>query len=167
LDPPRVELQNFPSIIRSIADMDRVIKWLLLLAGAVAMLPGCATGIARLDGETSVDRYRPYLGDPIDHFTAFSFDGWEFGGGNQVVVWTGVNEAYLITVWNSCRDLDFAQHIGVTSTGNSVSRMEVVRVGRQRCPIEEIRPIDIRGYKADRAAQREGEALQSRRKEET
>jgi hypothetical protein len=138
-----------------------VLKSLLPLAAAVSVLAGCATGMARRTDEGGIERYRPYLGDPIDRFTAFDFQGWEFAGDNQVVVWTGVNEAYLITVWNTCTDLAFAQRIGVTSTGSVVSRIEAVRVGRQRCPIEEIRPIDIRGYKADRAAAREEAAPDS------
>jgi hypothetical protein len=126
-----------------------------LLIAVLVFLAGCATGVARMKTETAVDRYRPYIGTPIDQFTAFRFDGWELAGPNQVVVWTGVNEAYLITVWKSCRDLNFAQQVGVTSTGHTVSRMESIRVGRERCPIESIRPIDIRTYKEDRAALRE------------
>jgi hypothetical protein len=127
------------------------------LIAASLLLAGCATGtgVARMKNETPVDRYRPYIGTPIDHFTAFRFDSWESVGPNQVAVWTGVNEAYLITVWDTCRNLNFAQHIGVTSTGNTVSKMESLRVGRDRCPIESIRPIDIRRYKDDRAALRE------------
>jgi len=77
------------------------------------------------------------------------------------LVWTGVNEAYLIRVWSTCTDLNFAHRIGVTSTGHTVSRLESIRVGRQRCPIEDIRPIDVHGYKADRALAHEQPTPQS------
>ena len=55
--------------------------------------------------------------------------------------WTGVNEAYRVTVWDSCRDKQFAHSIGVTSNGSQVTTFDHVRVGRERCPIRVIRPI--------------------------
>jgi hypothetical protein len=116
---------------------------------------GCATSVARMKTETPIDGYRPYIGAPIDSFTAFRFDGWEVVGRNQVVIWTGVNDAYLVTVWDTCRDLNFVQRIGISSTGHSVSRFETLHVGQDRCPIESIRPIDMHRYKEDRAAARE------------
>lgn len=137
--------------------MDRI----ALVAALIAVLAGCATGIARMNGETGMQRYQDYVGAPIDQFTAFDFNGWELAGRDQVVVWTGVNEAYLIRVWSTCTDLNFAHRIGVTSTGHTVSRLESIRVGRQRCPIEDIRPIDVHGYKADRALAHEQPTPQS------
>lgn len=126
-----------------------------LLIALFLLCAGCATDVARMKTETAIDRYRPYVGAPIDNFTAFSFHGWELAGHDQVVIWTGVNEAYLVTVWDTCPNLDFAQGIGISSTNHAVSRSETLRVGRDRCPIESIRPIDIRRYKEDRAAARE------------
>ena len=136
-------------------------KRLALMAALIVVMAGCATGITRMKGESAAVRYEPYLGAPIDQFTAFHFNGWESAGRNQVVVWTGVNEAYLLTVWGTCTDLNYAHRIGITSTGNTVNRLESLRVGRERCPIEEIRPIDVAGYKADRAAAREQATRQS------
>jgi hypothetical protein len=134
-----------------------LMKGLALLIALSALTAGCASGngVTRMKSETPYDRYRPYVGTPIDHFTAFRFDSWESVGPNQVVIWTGVNQAYLITVWETCRNLNFAQHIAVTSTGHTVSKMDTLRVGEDRCPIESIRPVDIKRYKEDRAALRE------------
>ena len=130
-------------------------KRILPLIALSALFAGCAAGVARMKSDAPVTRYQAYLGEPVDHFTAFRIDGWEFAGHNQVVVWTGINEAYLLTVWDSCQDLEYAQNIGISSTGSTVHRLESIRVGRQRCPIESIRPIDVRQYKADSAALRE------------
>jgi hypothetical protein len=71
---------------------------------------------------------------------------------NQLVVWDSINRAYLLTVWDSCRDLKFANTIAVTSTSRTVSKFEKVLVERDSCPIKEIRPIDVKQMKADRRA---------------
>lgn len=123
----------------------------LLVLGAVALM-GCAGGLTRLNGADPSQRYVDYAGAPIERFTTFSMDGWTPVSRNRLVVWTGVNEAYLVTVWDTCRDLQFADRIGISSTTHTVSRAEHVIVGRDRCPISEIRPIDVRQMKADRAA---------------
>jgi hypothetical protein len=71
------------------------------------------------------------------------------------VIWTGINEAWLLKVWDNCPDLNFATAIRVTQTGRSISRFEKVIAGRDTCPIEEIRPIDVARMKVDRKAARE------------
>jgi hypothetical protein len=124
----------------------------LLLIAVSILSAGCAGGPARMKDEAGYERYRPYLGSPVTQFTAFHFDSWEVASANQVVIWTNPGEAYLITVWDTCRDLNFVQHIGLTSTGYSVSKSESLRVGQQTCPIESIRPIDVHRFKEDRAA---------------
>ena len=37
-----------------------------------------------------------YAGTPIERFTAFDLDGWTPVSRNQLVVWSGPNEAYLL-----------------------------------------------------------------------
>ena len=66
-----------------------------------------------------------------------------------------MNKAYLLTVTGYCPDLQFAQAIAVTSTGNTVDRFEKVLVGRDRCFINEIRPLDTKQMKEDRKLMRE------------
>jgi hypothetical protein len=111
-----------------------------------------------MSGESALERYQPYVGAPVDRFVAFRFDGWESVSRTQLVIWTRFNEAYLVKVWDTCRDLEFAQRIGIKSTGSSVSRFDSIRVGRDHCPIEEIRPIDIARYRSDQAKAREAAA---------
>ncbi|MCB1625656.1 MAG: hypothetical protein KDI32_13770 [Pseudomonadales bacterium] len=119
--------------------------------GALALTACASTGdLAKKNGEEAQFRYMDYAGEPVKEFRSFRLDGWTPVARDKLVVWTGVNEAYLIKVWDSCRDLQFANHVGVTSTGNTVSTFEKVRVGRETCPISEIRPVDIRRMKADR-----------------
>lgn len=124
---------------------------LALAVAAYTLTMGCATGVARSpSGE--VLHYADYAGTPIDSFVSFNIDGWESVGRDQLVVWTGVNDAYLLKVWDNCRDLQFAERIALTQTGSSVTRGDSVRVGHDRCPITEIRRVDVKQMKLDRAA---------------
>ncbi|HVQ12101.1 MAG TPA: DUF6491 family protein [Vicinamibacterales bacterium] len=108
----------------------------------VALLAGCASG-PKLD-------YTDYAGEPVKSFYLGNFDGWSAVSKDQVVIWSGMNKAYLLTVKGYCPDLQFANAIAVTSTGNTVDRFEKVIVGRDRCLINEIRPLDTKQMKEDR-----------------
>lgn len=115
-----------------------------LIAGVVALLPlvGCATG-PKLD-------YTEYAGEPVKSFYLNTFDGWTAVSKDQLVVWSGMNKGYLIKVVGYCPDLMFANTIGVTSTAHTVDKFEKVIVGRDRCLINEIRPLDTKQIRADR-----------------
>jgi hypothetical protein len=117
-----------------------------LLAG-VLLAAGCASG-PKLD-------YTDYAGEPVKSFYMHNLDGWTPVSKNQLVVWTGLNKAYLINVTGYCPDLEFATAIAVTSSGSTVDRFEKVIVGRDRCLINEIRPLDTKQLKADRKLLRE------------
>ncbi|MEZ5565968.1 MAG: DUF6491 family protein [Gammaproteobacteria bacterium] len=126
---------------------------LLIAASALALVSCASTGeMARLTGEKATFHYADYAGMPVEGFQAYRINGWTPVSRTQLVVWTGVNDAYLIKVWNTCQDLQFADHVGVTSTVNRVTTFEKVRVGRDTCPISEIRPVDIKRMRADRKA---------------
>jgi hypothetical protein len=109
---------------------------------AATLFAGCASA-PKLD-------YTDYAGEPVKSFYMPSFDGWTAVSKDQVVVWSGFNKAYLLTVNGYCPDLEFANAIAVTSTGNTVDRFEKVIVGRDKCFIQEIRPLDVKQLKADR-----------------
>jgi hypothetical protein len=117
-----------------------------LLAGAL-LAGGCATG-PKLD-------YTDYAGEPVRSFYMGTFDGWTAISKDQLVVWTGMNKAYLLYITGYCPDLQFANTIAVTSTASTVDRFEKVLVGRDRCLINEIRPLDTKQLKADRKLLRE------------
>ncbi len=123
-----------------------------LLAVAV-LLTGCASTLAKMNGPRL--NYSEYAGEPVKSFYMANFDGWSVVSKDQLVVWSGLNKAYLLTITGYCPDLQFANAIAVTSTGNTVDRFEKVIVGRDRCLINEIRPIDVKQMKADRKILRE------------
>lgn len=125
------------------------------VAACALLLAACASGLDRMGGEDPSRQYIDYAGEPIERFNSFRIQGWTPVSRTQLVLWTGVNEAYLLTVWDTCPDLMFATRIGVTSTTSSVSRFEKVLVGRDRCPIRGIQPIDVKQMKEDRRLERE------------
>jgi hypothetical protein len=120
----------------------------LLLVAALAA--GCASGSPARRSELAFERYAPYLGDPVRSITAFRIHSWESVSRDKVILWTGVNQAHLITISGSCPDLLFADRIGVTSTGRQISTFDKIVVRRDTCLIETIRPIDVRLMKKDR-----------------
>ena len=126
-------------------------KSMLALALTAVVATGCAaSGLTKSRGDQVLARYEPYIGEPIKSFTAFRQDSWQPISRNQLILWTGMNDAYLLTVANNCPDLMFSNSVSVTSTGSSISTFEHVKVRRDRCLIQKIQPIDIRAYRRDR-----------------
>ena len=125
-------------------------KFLLVILAAL-LASACAGGLRR---DTSGEKlaYLDYAGEPVRGFTSFRLQSWQPLSRNRLVLWAGVNEAYLVTIWDGCPDLQFANAIHVSSTGSQITTFDHVNVGRDHCPISEIRPIDVRQMKADRAA---------------
>ncbi len=121
----------------------------LVTAGIALTLAACAGMGKRESDERTLARYMDAAGEPIEQFSYLGrFDGWRALGRDKVVVWTGINDAYLLTVQTPCTELPFAQTIALTTTTNTVSRgFDSVRFGpnpNQQCRISEIRPIDYR-----------------------
>ena len=111
------------------------------------MLAGCATG-PKLD-------YTDYAGEPVKSFYMSNFDGWNVVSKDQLVVWTGMNKAYLLKSPATAPTCSSRNAIAVTSTANTVDKFEKVIVGRDRCFINEIRPLDTKQMKEDRKLLRE------------
>jgi hypothetical protein len=132
----------------------RQLAALTLATGMLLGAAGCATTGAppKVAMNPKLERYRPYLGAPVERIVSFKLDNWESVSRSQVILWTGINEAYLVSVRAPCMDLDNSERIAVTSTASSITRFEKIIVGRngEQCWINEIRPIDVARMKADR-----------------
>ncbi len=117
------------------------------------LLPACAS-MAQPGADSESALYLKHAGQPIPEFTSFGLDGWMAAGRDRLVVTDGPGKAYLIQVQQPCTNLKFANTIGVTSTARTISRLEHVRVGRERCPIAEIRRVDLKALRLDQSAMR-------------
>jgi hypothetical protein len=89
-------------------------SWIALVV-PLSLLAACS-GIPRQARDNErLERYQQYAGPPIDSFTYLGrYDGWNSLDESHLVVWTGINTAYLITVQPPCNDLRFAERIGLT-----------------------------------------------------
>jgi len=115
------------------------------------------------DQSSALARYTKFAGEPVRQFTWLGrFDSWEPLSNDQLVVYTTPTEAYLLKVWGPCRDLPFATTMGLSSTGSTVySGLDSVIVRGQRCPISEVRPVDVKKMREDMKAQRAAEKAQA------
>ena len=123
----------------------------------VALLAAGCSGIPRRErDQEQLDRYMRYAGEPVDHITYLGhYDNWQSVSRYQLVLWTNINDAYLITVRPPCEDLQFAQRIGITQTASTISsRFDSVLVKHWRCQISEIRPVDYLRMKRDERAEK-------------
>jgi len=127
-------------------------KTLLVLLATTALVAGCAAGTSISRSEQALEKYEPYIGEPIRGFTAFRIDSWQSVDRDHLILWTGINDAWLITIGGSCPDLMFTDRIRVTSTGNQISTFDKVIVRGDTCLIDTIQPINVRQMKADRDA---------------
>lgn len=126
----------------------------LLVLVLAALLASACGSLKRNEREPVLAKYEPYIGEPIRGFTSFRLSSWQSVSRTQLILWTGVNEAYLVTVWDTCPDLQYTETIRVTSTTSEVSTFDQVLVGNDRCQIQHIQPIDVRRMRADREATR-------------
>jgi hypothetical protein len=131
-------------------------KILTAIIPAAILASACAT---TGDGSSMIPRsnerlarYEPYLGEPVDRFTAWRYDSFEPISRKQLVLRTSTNHAYLLTVDGTCVELPYANTIGVTTTGTQVTKFDSVLVRGDRCLIRQIQPIDVRQMRADQRA---------------
>jgi hypothetical protein len=137
--------------------------WKAAVLLSAALITAACTGIPRRDRDKeALEQYLKYAGPPVDKITYLGhYDGWNAVAHYQLVVWTGVNDAYLLTVAPPCDNLLFANRIGLTQTANTVyTKFDAVLIKGWRCQITEIRPIDYRQMRQDQRQQRAAEKAQ-------
>jgi hypothetical protein len=123
-----------------------------MVAVLAAFIISACSGIPRrASDQEDLARYLQYAGEPVDSVSYLGrYDGWRALGRDNLVLFMGPTEAYLLTVAGPCNDLPFATRVAIKSRGPTLSRGDAVIIGRgQRCLITELRPIDYRRMKQD------------------
>lgn len=128
-------------------------KALPVIVAAVAVLAAGCAGTRQRDGEPSErERYWHYAKEEVPSFSSYGrISGWRPLGRNELVVWTRFDEAYILRVDPTCYELDTAVGIRIESrvSGTISSGFDWVRVGRNRCRILSIHPMDYRLMKQE------------------
>ena len=116
-----------------------------LLCGALLLVGGARADTPETQSE-NFERFTPYLQRPVEQFKFWSMYKWQLVGPDKVVVWTTIDDAYLLTVETPCTQLQWSRDLGVTSQASHtvMRRMDAVVAGNDRCRILEIRPVDYR-----------------------
>ena len=123
----------------------RRISW--LCTAALIAVSGLAAADTRQTEDENRARFEKYAGAPVGNFTMWQMYQWQLLGPDQLAVWTGVNDVYMLKVELPCINLENAKAVQITSKmSHQVNvKLDFVRFGSQQCQILEIRPID---YKA-------------------
>ena len=118
---------------------------------ATLILAACGGIPQRTTDQEDLERYLQYAGEPVSSISYLGrYDSWRPLGRDHLVIWTGVNEAYLLSISGPCNDLPFVNRIAIKTRGSTLGRGDSVIVGRgQRCLITQLRPIDYRQMKQD------------------
>ena len=130
--------------------MTRLSLAILGIATVLGTLPGgCADMQPNHSDDVARENFLKYAGPPVDSFTYLGhYNGFRALGGRDVVVWTSINDAWLITVMAPCPNLPYANGLGMTSAGHTItSRVDWVHFDRGRCRIESIRHVDYLAMK--------------------
>ena len=120
-----------------------------------ALLAGCASAPATQGGSAQRASYMAHAGQPVDHLVFHTpYKRLAAISSDQLVVWTDLEQPYLVTVHHPCTNLWFARHIGLTQTGDNVyAQTNVVKADRWTCAIKTIQPVDYRQMKQDQQRQ--------------
>jgi hypothetical protein len=124
------------------------LKHILIVGASVVLLAACARVgkdyTARLAARQQA--YAVAAGAPVDSFHYFSLWSWEPLSDTELAVYTRSNEAWLLDLDGKCRNLQFTNHIGLTSSAGTVSaKFDRVITGPADAPcfIKQVRPVDI------------------------
>nr|WP_199042791.1 DUF6491 family protein [Dyella sp. ASV24] len=124
-------------------------KHLLAAVAVIAALGGCTRVgkdyTARMEARQQA--YAAAAGDPVNSFHYFSLWSWEPLSDEQLAIYTRSNEAWLIDLDGRCRNLEFTNHVALTSSASEVSvKFDRVLTGPQDSPcfIKQIRPVDLK-----------------------
>lgn len=124
-------------------------KTLLTAVAVVAALSACTRVgkdyTSRMEARQQA--YAAAAGEPVSSFRYFSLWSWEPLSDSELAIYTRANEAWLLDLDGKCRNLEFTNHIALTSSASEVSaKFDRVITGGADAPcfIKQIRPVDIK-----------------------
>jgi hypothetical protein len=117
------------------------------------LLTGCAAkgDLAGREAD-ELALYQQHAGGAVERIQTFTgIDRWHRIDDRHVVVWTGVNRAWLLELRVACPGLAFQDVIRISSSNGVVTRrFDALEFRHERCPIETIRPVDYKALRRQR-----------------
>lgn len=125
------------------------------LFAVAALTLSAAAGATTANENAQLARYEKFAGAPVAEMPFWHMQGFESLGKDAILVWTGVNQTWLVRVYEPCVDLPWAKSIGLTSSMRKVSaKFDYVLARDDRCKIKTIQPVDYKAYRAERALEK-------------
>ncbi|MFT3930373.1 MAG: DUF6491 family protein [Spongiibacteraceae bacterium] len=102
--------------------------------------------------ETKLSALGYAQGEAVDRIEHYRVDGWNYIDDQHIVIYAGPSNRFLITLLTHCRDLSSTEHIGFTTTTNSLTKFDKLVVRdmsgiMQNCPITQINTLTKTGQK--------------------
>jgi hypothetical protein len=122
-----------------------------LFIATLVFAAGSVQADTREHQKEELARFERYAADPVAEFTMFNLWKWQVVDRDRLVVWSTINDAYLIRVEKSCNNLDWTHGLSLTQRMRQkvAQKFDYVVFGDQRCKIEDIRPIDYKAMLKD------------------
>jgi hypothetical protein len=125
----------------------------VVLASVALVLGACASSAeyrARQDARLAT--YEKFAREPVKEIRMYTgLDHWDALAPDRMVVFLGVNRAYLLSLRAPCSGLEFQQAIGISSSNGVIhARFDKVTFEHQICYIDQIRPVDYKALKRER-----------------
>ena len=114
-----------------------------------AMLSPCAMASAERERE-QLATYERLAGPELKEMPFWRMESFETLDDDAVLVFTSINDAWLVKVLPPCTELRFANTIGLTSNMHRVTqKFDHVIAGGNRCDIRSIQRVDYKTYRAE------------------
>lgn len=116
----------------------------LLILGRAMLITAASVGhvlAAELPLQDKLTKLGYARGEPIEKIQNYRVDSWNYIDDQHIMIYAGPSVRYLISTLGSCSDLATAEHIGFSSTANSLTKFDKLVVrgagGMVRsCPID-------------------------------
>jgi len=123
----------------------RIVIAVCILVSTLSVLNGCASSPLLID-----EKYRFPAYEQIDSISRLNLQGWETIDSQSLIVQIGPSQYYLLILRNPMPDLNFAETILFTATGNRIEAgIDCVEVVGPGCAPEAMPVVIDTIYKLD------------------
>jgi len=128
---------------------------LLVLVAGLALASAAAANPNKQEAAEHSSYFAYATGESLQEIRYTELHNWQRDSDSSVILWTRPNRAYLVTLENECWDLRNAKALkvaGVDAFERRLRPTDELQFDGRKCPVEEIRAIDLDAMKRDRAA---------------